>query len=182
MATVLRKLPFFKDPSTVTVRGEQVRVKRDQIIVWTSVSLPGQTVPAPTWPRFPAILDTGLSHNFALREEHLADWAVLPIQSLRRLEAARLSGVAAHLFDAHLWLYRNRPGRRDDFRNAPAFGLELDEGIAVYPRGTAGAPRLPVLGLRALRQAGLQLHIDCRTCHVDLWTPRWFWLLSSALA
>jgi hypothetical protein len=48
MATILRKLRFFQDPSTVAMHGQRIRVKSDQTIVWVSVSLPGQTVPVST--------------------------------------------------------------------------------------------------------------------------------------
>jgi hypothetical protein len=52
---------------------------------------------------------------------------------------------------------------------------QIDSGIAVYPEGTPAVPRLPLLGLRGLRRADLQLHVDCRKCRVDLHTPRPFW-------
>lgn len=176
MARILGKLPFLGEPSAVSVGGRPVGVKPEQIIVWVSLSAPGQTLPTRGWPRFPAVLDTGLSHTFALREEHLRDWAGLPRLPLRRLGTVRLSGLRAQLVDAHCWLYRNQPGRRDEFLDAQPFCFELTEGIAVYPHDTLNAPRLPLLGLGALRRANPQLWIDCRKRQVHLSTSRWWWL------
>jgi hypothetical protein len=74
-----------------------------------------------------------------------------------------------------LWLYRNWPGTREVAPERLPFLFDFREGIAVYPQGRPWAPRLPVLGLRALRRAGLQLHIDCRRGLVNLRTPWRFW-------
>jgi hypothetical protein len=71
MPRILHHLPFFEEPSFVTIPGGRVVVKAFQVAVWVSVT--ERMVPSlpPGTPRFPAVLDIGLSHNFALREEEL---------------------------------------------------------------------------------------------------------------
>src|SRR5205823_6456833 len=62
------------------------------------------------------------------------------------------------LLKAHLWVHRNRPGTAD-LLPAP-FRLPVPEGISVYPTGTPGAPRLPLLGPRGPVRNRLRLVID----------------------
>ena len=175
MPRILHQLPFFEQPTYVTVPGGRVLVTAYQIVVWVSVA--DRAVPdLPTGtPRFPAVLDIGLSHNFALREEELLNWGSLYPASLRSRGHGRLSGLRTDLVDADVWVYSNKPGSRDELLDVPPFRTKLETGVAVYPRGTGHAPRLPILGLRGLRQANLQLHIDCQKCRVFLRTPRRFW-------
>jgi hypothetical protein len=176
MPVVLRQLPFFERPTAARIFGQHITIKADQIIVWGSVAPRRQTALPANAARFPAILDTGLSHNFAIREEQLAQWAGVPLPILPVLGHARAGGVGTNVLDADVWLHRNRPGQRDELIDRSPFRLQLRRGILVYPRGTPNAPRLPLLGLRSLRRAGLQLTIDCRACRVSLRTPRWWWL------
>jgi hypothetical protein len=176
MTTVLRRLPFFETPTTASVRNERLTIKPYQIIVWVSVAAGDQEELQPNTPRFPAVLDIGLSYNFAIGEDLLRRWAGLHPQWLLVLGRARLSGLPADLLDAEVWLFPNQPRQRDRFCNLPPFRLNLDGGIAVYPRQTPNAPRLPLLGLRGLRWTNLQLALDCQACHVSLRTPRRFWI------
>jgi hypothetical protein len=175
VAILLHKLPFFDIPTTAAVFGQPVRVKRDQIILWISVSLKGgDTLPSHT-SRFPVVLDTGASFNFAIREEQLNRWAGFDLGALPRLGRIRVSGQEVPLLAANVWVHRNRPGERDTFLDVPPYQLELDGGIAVYPRGMPNTPRLPILGLRALRRAKLFLAIDCQKGRVSLRTSWRFW-------
>lgn len=176
MARILRNLPFLGRPSAVSVGGRLVGIKPEQIVVWVSLFAPGRPLATPGWPRFPAVLDTGLSYTFSLREDHLTDWAGLHPSALRTLGSVRLSGLRAKLLSAHCWLYPNQPGRRDELLKVQPFRFDLAGGIAVYPRDMPQAPRLPLLGLRALQQAGLHLWINCRKREVHLSTSRWWWL------
>ncbi len=75
--TVLRDLPYFDSRTVVEVRNRQVPIKPQQIVVWVSLAEIEQSYLVSGSPRFPAILDTGFSHNFAIREEHLNQWAGL---------------------------------------------------------------------------------------------------------
>jgi hypothetical protein len=174
--TILRKLPFYEDQRTLRVPGgPAVTIKHHQIILWVSVTRPH----APGLPvnagRFPAVLDTGFNDNFLLQEEHLVRWAGLAPQDLPQVDFLAAAGQRIPLHDADVWLHPNRPGFRDQFSGAPPFCLELDSGIGVWPSGLPGARRLPLLRLRGLRRADLQLWIDCQKCQVWLRTPRRFW-------
>ena len=77
MTTILRDLPYFDARSVVVVRNRHVPIKPQQIVVWVSLAEIEQNELLPGTPRFPAILDTGCSHNFGIREEHLIQWAGL---------------------------------------------------------------------------------------------------------
>jgi hypothetical protein len=176
MTTVLRQLPFSETPTAVSVGRERVTIKPYQIIVWVSLTARDQEILEPGTPRFPAVLDIGLSYNFSISDELLRRWAGLHPRSLRGLGRVRLSGLPADVHEAEAWLYPNQPGQRDRFLNQPPFRLHLKRGIAVYLRHTPNVPRLPLLGLRGLRWTNLQLSLDCQACHVSLRTPRRFWI------
>ena len=79
------------------------------------------------------------------------------------------------LRDANVWIHPNQAGFRDRFASGQPFRVELDTGIAVWPARLPGAPRLPLLGIRALRRADLRVWIDCRKCQVWMSTRRGFW-------
>jgi hypothetical protein len=130
-------------------------------------------------PRFPAVLDTGFSHNFGIREEHLIRWAGVQPGYLPKIGNVRVNNATASLHRADVWLHRNQPGKRDELGNGPPFFLELNHEIVVYPAGTLNAPRLPVLGLRGLKWARLHLCIDSEHRRVWLRTPRRFWFFGS---
>ena len=175
MPTILRKCPFFETHTTALVAGGGVTVRPYQIIVWVSLDPMGRPDLSPNAPRFPAILDSGHSHNFSIAEEHLARWAGFAPGALRTLGSVRITGRRVPLLAANVWIHRNQAGQRDVFAERPAFCIQLDSGIAVYPEGAPTIPRLPLLGLRGLRRAALQLHVDCRNCRVDLHTAHPFW-------
>jgi hypothetical protein len=175
MTTILRKFPFFETHTTALVAGRGITVRPYQIIVWVSLHPMGRPDLPPNAPRFPAILDSGHSHNFSITEEHLFRWAGFTPGALRTLGSVRIAGRRVPLLASNVWIHKNQAGYRDVFAERPAFCIQLDSGIAVYPTGSPAIPRLPLLGLRGLRRADLQLHVDCRKCRVDLRTARPFW-------
>ena len=60
------------------------------------------------------------------------------------------------------------PGNEKWSRAERPLCLELDAGVAVYPRAVATAPRLPLLGLRDIAPGGLlRLNIDFQAAHGD---------------
>jgi hypothetical protein len=67
-----------------------------------------------------------------------------------------------------LWLFSNIPALRGDPHRLP-----LNPGITFVNRDFRGDPGLstPVIGMRALRSAGLKLEIDCANDTVSLWVP-----------
>ena len=64
MPTIIRDLPFFEKETSVTVRGRDYPVLSYQIVLWVSVSHKGLDTLDASTPRFPAVLDTGFTHNF----------------------------------------------------------------------------------------------------------------------
>jgi hypothetical protein len=173
---ILDRLPYLECSSSVAVRDEIVRIKPYQIILWVSISRRDVTNWGPPMPRFPAILDTGLNHNFAIGQGQLRRWAGLSPESLELLGAVREGGQRVPLRAATIWAHANHPNSgeiRDDRDPRP---LSIDEGIAVYPDDSAR--RLPILGLRALTANKATLVIDGRRRRVTLcqtsrgWWPR----------
>jgi hypothetical protein len=179
MTAILRQLPFFDQPSAVRVRGAPVSVKAHQIIVWVSISAREVLALETNCPRFPAILDTGNTQTFSIRESHLRQWAGIQPAFLPWLGFVRHAGRDVPMHDARLWLHRNRPGQRDSFADATALRLDFEEGILVYPDGAPAAPRLPLLGLRALTENRLHLKVDAERLRVSLrsrdWVTRLLW-------
>jgi hypothetical protein len=173
MTTILRRVPIFEQPSEVLVADERVPIKPYQIIVWVSLSPQNVLVLDPRTPRFPAILDTGHNHNFAIREQHLTTWAGLP-DTVPPLGAIDLRGTRLPLLAANVWVHPNRAGTRDELSGRPPVPLELPRGIAVYPRDVPNPARLPVLGLRALVVNNLRLSVDGKLRQVTLRTQGWF--------
>jgi hypothetical protein len=82
---VFDNLPYLPDPqlppnilppsSQIVIPGHTVAIKRYQIVVWVSLAYQGQRLLPPSAARFPTILDTGTTHDFIIKEEHLRDWA-----------------------------------------------------------------------------------------------------------
>ncbi|HLQ43448.1 MAG TPA: hypothetical protein VK137_01865 [Planctomycetaceae bacterium] len=94
-------------------------------------------------PDFPAILDPGHTHNVAMSAEHFQDWVQLRLQ---RIGTVRINQQDVALYAADVQI----EGKV----------LVCPEGIAVYPSGHPRAPRLPILGLRALVRNNVRLLID----------------------
>jgi hypothetical protein len=175
MPVILRDLPFFDVPTTAAFQSHLIPIRSDQIIVWVGLTESGNVEFDRSRPYFPAILDTGHSHNFSIREEHLIQWGGLDPRYLTKFGKVRIGGDHIPLLQADLWLPRNERGAHDRPGDREPFCLELDSGIAVYPRAMPVAPRLPLIGLRALRWANLHLTIDCRRRMVSLRTTPRFW-------
>jgi hypothetical protein len=131
---ILDRLPYATEHVTEAVRSESVRVRPFQIIVRISVSpltMPGWD---PRAPHFPAILDTGNNHNFAIRRDHLIRWAGLQPDVLRVLGAMRERDQRLPLHAAGLWLHRNVSGERRTRDDREPYLLEVAEGITRLPR------------------------------------------------
>lgn len=173
MASILRKLPFYEDSRTLRVPGGPVlTIKHHQIIVWVSITLPEIQEFSPNALRIPAILDIGFNDTFLIREDHFCNWAKLSPTAFAVVDFLSVYGKRAPLIDADLWLHRNVPGTRDQFLAKTPFRLEISSGIAV---SNDLQPRLPLLGMLALRQARLQLQVDFDKCRVNLAPPRRYW-------
>jgi hypothetical protein len=170
---ILDRLPFSERRSEVWTPDRLATVKPYQIIVTVSLAVRELMKPDLGWPRFPAILDTGNNHNFAISEQHLRSWAgITPAESRHHI---RVQGRQVPLINAGLWLFPNEPGDLAPSGRPPT-RLALPEGIAVYPENLPNPARLPILGLRALVNNDLKLIINGKRCVVTLKTPGWFWV------
>src|SRR5216684_4331258 len=107
MKTILDRVPFFDAETTLHVNGELVAVRKYQIIVWVSlVPYRVEELPADT-PKFPAVLDTGNSHNFVLSEGHLNRWAGLEFGPLW-FSHTQFNEEPLPLLQARVWLHPNK--------------------------------------------------------------------------
>ena len=154
-------------------RRERIKVKADQIIVWVSITAGSQGDWEAECPRFPAVLDTGSSFNFSIRETHLRQWAGIDPRFLERLGFLRHLGWRLPRLDAELWLHKNKPGTRDLLSPSTPNRLSSDNGIAIYPDDMPHAPRLPLLGLQTITQHRLHLSVDGERRLVSLRSRDW---------
>lgn len=173
MPVFLDRMPFPAEATAVAVGGERVHVKKNQIIVWMSLSRLLQKSPNPTAVPFPAILDTGHTHSFSIQAQHLQRWAGLRPENLTPLGTIREGGRRLQLHSANLWVHSNRRRLHQYSTDASAHMLVAPYGIAVYPDG--GFPRLPLLGVRALVDNDLVLKIRGRKREATLRTRRRWW-------
>ncbi len=166
-------MPFSAEPDEIIVRGERVRIRANQIILWVSLSLKHVLEPNPAATPFPVILDTGHTHFFALNERHLTEWANLRLDALLTRSAVRDRGQRIPLRLANVWVHPNQRGSRDQLAERPPHQLQVRKGIAVYPE--SDFPRLPILGLRAIAENELVLKVNGRKREATLRTPSWWW-------
>jgi hypothetical protein len=135
-----------------------VEVLSYQIVVMVSIAAKKVIALPADAPRFPAVLDTGNNHNFAIRHEQLVRWTDL---SLPKRGLVNVGGRTIPLYAANVWIH---PDLGEPFR------LRMEEGIVVYPPDMANPARLPILGLRGLVRNGLTLLIDGKTKDVTVAT------------
>ncbi len=173
MARFLDCMPFSALPDEVAVRGERVRIRANQIVVWLSLGLGRITEPNPAAIPFPAILDTGHTHSFAITERHLTEWAGFRLEALPVSGAVRERGQRIVLRAANVWVHTNERGRRDRLADSPPHRLKVQAGIAVYPG--SDFPRLPILGLRAIAENALILNVNGSRREATLRTPLRWW-------
>jgi hypothetical protein len=158
---ILDRLPVGVRPEVVFMGTEAVTIKRYQIAVWASLN----DVTRP----FPAVLDTGLTHNFSITESLLRRWAGLSIGDLKSLGTTKLKGERLTQYAADLRLHTNQPGTIQV--GTGSYPLNLEQGLSLVPEGSI---RLPLLGLRALIENDLKLVIEGKRRQVTLQTAQWF--------
>ena len=156
---VLDRLPISDEPATIIVGGEAVTIKRFQIFAWVSLQ-----ASAP----FPAILDTGHSHNFSITESQLVHWAGLRPSQFKLIGTTRLKGERLWQLQGELRVHRNRSGTRELAEGS--LPLTLTEGFTLAAEGSS---RLPLIGLRAIVSNRLVLRIDGRRRLVTLRSRGW---------
>jgi hypothetical protein len=157
---ILNRLPIYEEPTLIEVRGEAYQVWKNQAIVW--VSLAEALAP------FPAILDTGHSHNLSIARRHMERWGP---RDLKLIGHAKIAGHLVPRYSSELFVRRNKPGRREF---AGTYCLKMDGGIAVVPDELPIAPRLTLLGIQTILGNKLRLLIDGDRRQVTLKTKGWF--------
>ena len=173
MPRLLDRTPFASKPDEIVVRGERVRIRANQIILWVSLTRPPVKSANPAAIPFPVILDTGHTHSLSMHERHLIEWAGLRPDSLPSRDHVRERGQRVPLYEANTWVHPNVRGTRDELADRPPHLVEASRGIAVYPAGDF--PRLPILGLGAIADNALTLTIDGAKRTATLRTPLRWW-------
>src|SRR4051812_29171713 len=97
---ILDRLPIADRPHLITVQGELVDVYRNQVVVWVSIS--------DAMRPFPALLDTGHSHNFLISAEQLRRWSGAMLEKIGELEIGK---TRVSQFRAEIRLHTNVRGR-----------------------------------------------------------------------
>jgi hypothetical protein len=144
--------------------------------VWVSLTPRRVTQANPVAVPFPAILDTGHSHSFAISERHLTEWAGLRAEALAVRRAVRDRGRRIVLRQANVWVHVNEAGSCDRLANRSPFQIEAQAGIAVY--SDADFPRLPLLGLRVIAENELVLKVAGARREATLGTAYRWWPFS----
>ncbi len=155
---IIDRLPFADRPHLVTVRGEAVDVYRNQIILWISID----DVMKP----LPAILDAGHGHNLSIGVGQLKKWSGACLKRTGVLEIGHRQVVQ---YTARVLVHRNVPGQAT--LRGDTYPLEMPQGISLFEDGDA--PRLPLIGLRAIVANKLLLLIDGDRRQVTLKTKGW---------
>src|SRR2546429_496097 len=100
MPVILRQLPFATEPTVVAVGNEVVTIRPYQIVMWVSLTAANQNALSPAAVRFPAVLDTGFSHNFSMQERQVRSWASINPDVLTVARPARINRVSVPLVAA----------------------------------------------------------------------------------
>ena len=97
---LIDRILYFEETTYLAVGGGTVEVRRDQIVVWMSL----RTL------LFPAILDTGLSHNFTISERQLKEFA--GVDKLPVIGHTHVNRQLLPQANADAWLHGTRRGTR----------------------------------------------------------------------
>jgi len=152
--------------STVSTPHGEVLIRRYQIMVWISLAVDSSFSRS-----IPAIIDTGLNHNFALNESHLA-WANLRLEQLSKIGTTKIEGESIPVRKAEVHLHHNTRGTKLIAASEP-YHLKASQGIIVFP-AVNKYPRVPILGIRCLVNSNLRLIVDGKRKTVSLRSD-WCW-------
>src|SRR5947199_3992284 len=130
---ILERLPIYDEPTVLDVQGEVYQVWKNQAIIW--VSLDEALTP------FPAILDTGHSHNLSIARRHLEQWGRADVKQIGQ---AKIAGHIVPRYASDLYVYRNIAKTR---QLSGTHRLKMEGGFAIVPDELPIAPRLPLLGI-----------------------------------
>ena len=108
MSLVLDHCPFYDHETEIRAASGPVLIRSYQIAVRVGLSFRG-TVLRP----FPAVLDTGHSHNFSIKEDLLESWTGLRADELPTKGHVRVNKQIVDLKDINVVVYANTRGERD---------------------------------------------------------------------
>jgi hypothetical protein len=171
---ILDRLPISAKRASLQFGDRYTTVHRNQVLVWVSVHLAGSLEPGVHIPRFPALLDTGNNFDFSMRGRQLREWAGIDPGLLVGLGDIEINGQVVTRRRATVWLYPNSPGRQEVASGRPPYRLRMSKGIAVYTdEAIPPGPRLPLLGLPAFLDNGLDLWLDPDRRHITVQPRTW---------
>lgn len=175
MTKILDRLPLLPRTSSIAFGSQHVKMYRDEVLIWISIGLRGEDKLERLSPLFPAVLDTGNTYDFYLNEHHLENWAGIRRVLLPELGRRHVNQQVVTCHAADVWIYSNEPGSQKRRQGTPPFRLYVRSGIAVARQqgDKPITPRLPLLGLPALRNNGLDFWFDSQATHCYLRTAGW---------
>jgi hypothetical protein len=140
---------------SLTVNGQTITLPPFALVVDFCLTPRARTDAPPDECWFPAVIDTGNTHNFSIRAAHFLPAALCPLTAFPQIDEIPLryaSGLQEirPLHDGDLWV-------RSPVAATPPLHIELTEGFFYYEDG---GPPYPILGTNALRAAGLCLSVD----------------------
>ncbi|MCI0681299.1 MAG: hypothetical protein L0Y71_04275 [Gemmataceae bacterium] len=127
--------------------------------------------PPPTGLMQEWVLDTGNRGEAFAWRQHVLQAGLDPDQN-RRARSMRIRSVGGSIFaplrKADIWLVSNLPGQPLEPYRVP-----LDRGLPFRDTAQQPDPHFdrPLIGIRALRRAGLRIEIDFAHDTVSVWTP-----------
>ena len=163
MILLLDRCPVYEEATEVVAPSGPVVVRAYQIVVWVGLSFRGALSRV-----FSAVLDTGHSHNFSIKQELLESWTGLHPREIPTIGHARLNKQLVELKGISVAIFPNTSGKRDVAQERSAYLLKLPEGVAVHRTSDPLAPRLPLLGMRALVKNRIRTIIDGSRLMVSL--------------
>jgi hypothetical protein len=172
---ILDRLPLLPQTRTFHFGDRHGPLLRNEIVVWLSIGLRGERDPQRLSPPFPGLIDSGNNSEFYLHEHHLVHWAGIRPDLLALLASRRVNKREVTSHEADVWIYPNLPRTQDRWPGKTPLRLELEEGIAVGPPVADQSifPRVPLLGLSALRNNRLDFWFESKTAECHVWTADW---------
>jgi hypothetical protein len=120
------------------------------------------------------LLDTGNNFGFSVQERQLRESAGIDAGGLEVLTDIAINAQVVGRREASVWLYPNFSGRQEMDTGRPPLRLEMRKGIAIYPLDMVRlAPRLPLLGLPALLDNGLDWWLDPDWRNITVQSRTW---------
>jgi hypothetical protein len=169
-------IPFKGTPSQVQSSGTTVVLQANQVLLWVTFAPPTHSQKSPPHDalRWPALLDSGHTHNFSIREEQagLTEPQIYHLLDEKRpltVDDSHGGQVSVPRLLGNLWLHSSWRGHRRPYR------IHLgNSGIAFYrTSGVVSGPRLPLLGIGALCAGRMGIQVMCHPAggEVALWVP-----------